>query len=168
MVDYLDQLDAGGVPAERRILAALGPWALQLAADRTLGTHPYLVVPSFTRDARQLLGPDVVIAPEHTVVLETNPDIARGIGRPFVADPISSFGTTRTTCVATATQTTTSPGGGSDRLIDALVLHGSIDAIAAGLHAHLDAGADHVAIQVLPAAGHDPMRAYQRLAHSLL
>jgi probable F420-dependent oxidoreductase len=65
MVDYLDQLDAGGVPADRRILAALGPRALRLAADRTLGTHPYLVVPDHTRHARQLLGPNVVIAPEH-------------------------------------------------------------------------------------------------------
>ncbi|MDQ1424188.1 MAG: hypothetical protein QOD72_1686, partial [Acidimicrobiaceae bacterium] len=63
MVDYLDRLDAGGVPSDRRILAALGPRALQLAANRTLGTHPYLVVPDHTRYVRQLLGPDVVIAP---------------------------------------------------------------------------------------------------------
>lgn len=87
MVDYLDQLDAGRVPADRRILAALGPQALRLAADRTLGTHPYLVVPSHTRQARQLLGRDVVIAPKHKVVLETDPDVARAIGRQFLADP---------------------------------------------------------------------------------
>ena len=57
MVDYLDRLDAGGVPRDRRILAALGPRALRLAADRTLGTHPYLVVPEHTREAREMLGP---------------------------------------------------------------------------------------------------------------
>jgi len=57
--------------------------------------------------------------------------------------------------------------GGSDRLIDALVLHGTIDAIASGLRAHLDAGADHVAIQVLT-AGNDPMPGYQQLAQTLL
>jgi probable F420-dependent oxidoreductase len=87
MIDYLDQLDSGGVASDRRILAALGPRALQLAADRTLGTHPYLVVPDHTREARRLLGPEVVIAPEHKVVLEIDADLARAIGGPFVADP---------------------------------------------------------------------------------
>src|ERR1700694_893626 len=87
MVDYLDQLDAGGVPADRRILAALGPRTMQLAADRTLGIHPYLVVPDHTREARRLLGPDVIIAPEHKVVLESDPEVARMIGRSFLADP---------------------------------------------------------------------------------
>ena len=66
------------------------PWVLELCslgADRTLGTHPYLVVPDHTREARRLLGPGPVIAPEHKVILETDPDIARQIGRPFVANP---------------------------------------------------------------------------------
>ena len=87
MVNYLDQLDAGGVPPDRRILAALGPRALHLAAERTLGTHPYLVVPDHTRAARQMLGPGAVIAPEHKVVLDADPDRARAIGRAFVSDP---------------------------------------------------------------------------------
>src|SRR5580692_12500048 len=87
MADYLDQLDAGGVPPDRRILAALGPRALHLAAERTLGTHPYLTVPDHTRAARQMLGPGAVIAPEHTVVLDTDPDRARATGRAFVSDP---------------------------------------------------------------------------------
>ena len=77
MVDYLDRLDAGGVPPDRRILAALGPRALRLAAARTLGTHPYLVVPDHTREARRMLGPGVVIAPEQTVVVGADPDTAR-------------------------------------------------------------------------------------------
>jgi probable F420-dependent oxidoreductase len=168
MVDYFDQLDAGGVPVERRILAALGPRALRLAADRTIGTHPYLVVPEHTRDARQLLGPDVVIAPEHKVVLDTDVDVVRGIGRPFVAGPYLKLRNYTTNLLRHGYVDTDIAGGGSDRLIDALVLHGTIDAIAAGLHAHFDAGADHVAVQVLTAPGQDPKPAYEQLAHALL
>jgi len=167
MVDYLDQLDAGGVPRDRRILAALGPRALRLAADRTLGTHPYLVVPDHTREARQLLGPDVVIAPEHKVVVETNAEIARSIGRPFVADPYLKLQNYTNNLRRYGYTDDDINHGGSDRLIDALVLHGTIDAIATGLRAHLDAGADHVAIQVLT-AGNDPMPGYQQLARTLL
>ena len=167
MVDYLDQLDAGGVPSDRRILAALGPRALRLAADRTLGTHPYLVVPDHTREARQLLGPDVAIAPEHKVVVETDADIARSIGRPFVADPYLKLQNYTNNLRRYGYTDDDINHGGSDRLIDALVLHGTIDAIATGLRAHLDAGADHVAIQVLT-AGNDPMPGYQQLAQTLL
>jgi len=167
MVDYLDQLDAGGVPRDRRILAALGPRALRLAADRTLGTHPYLVVPDHTREARQLLGPDVAIAPEHKVVVETNAEIARSIGRPFVADPYLKLQNYTNNLRRYGYTDDDIGGGGSDRLIDALVLHGTTDQIAEGLHAHLDAGADHVAIQVLT-AGNDPMPGYQELAQTLL
>jgi probable F420-dependent oxidoreductase len=167
MVDYLDQLDVGGVPRGRRILAALGPRALRLAADRTLGTHPYLVVPHHTREARQLLGPDVGIAPEHKVVVETDADIARSIGRPFVADPYLKLQNYTNNLRRYGYTDDDINHGGSDRLIDALVLHGTIDAIATGLHAHLDAGADHVAIQVLT-AGNDPMPGYQQLAQTLL
>ena len=167
MVDYLDQLDAGGVPRDRRILAALGPRALRLAADRTLGTHPYLVVPDHTREARQLLGPDVTIAPEHKVVVETDADIARSIGRPFVADPYLKLQNYTNNLRRYGYTDDDINHGGSDRLIDALVLHGTIDAIATGLRAHLDAGADHVAIQVLT-ADNDPMPGYQQLAQTLL
>jgi probable F420-dependent oxidoreductase len=167
MVDYLDQLDAGGVPRDRRILAALGPRALRLAADRTLGTHPYLVVPDHTREARQLLGPDVVIAPEHKVVVETDAAIARSIGRPFVADPYLKLQNYTNNLRRYGYTDDDINHGGSDRLIDALVLHGTIDAIATGLRAHLDAGADHIAIQVLT-AGNDPMPGYQQLAQTLL
>jgi probable F420-dependent oxidoreductase len=167
MVDYLDQLDTGGVPSDRRILAALGPRALQLAADRTLGTHPYLVVPDHTREVRQLLGPGVVIAPEHKVVVESDAQIARSIGRPFVADPYLKLQNYTNNLRRYGYTDDDINRGGSDRLIDALVLHGTIDAIATGLRAHLDAGADHVAIQVLT-AGTDPMSGYQQLAHALL
>jgi probable F420-dependent oxidoreductase len=168
MVDYLDRLDAGGVPTDRRILAALGPRALKLAADRTLGTHPYLVVPEHTREARQLLGPYSVIAPEHKVVLETDSDIARSIGRPFVADPYLKLRNYTNNLRRYGYTDDDINTGGSDRLIDALVLHGTPDKIASGLHAHLDAGANHVAIQIIAADGHKPMAAYQQLAHILL
>ena len=167
MVDYLDHLDAGGVPSDRRILAALGPRTLRLAADRTIGTHPYLVVPDHTREARQLLGPDVTIAPEHKVVVETDADIARSIGRPFVADPYLKLQNYTNNLRRYGYTDDDINDGGSDRLIDTLVLHGTIDAIATGLRAHLDAGADHVAIQVLT-ADNDPMPGYQQLAQTLL
>ena len=168
IVDYLDRLDAGGVPTDRRILAALGPRALELAADRTLGTHPYLVVPEHTGLARQLLGPDAVIAPEHKVTLEIDPDIARSIGRPFVADPYLKLRNYTNNLRRHGYTDDDIDAGGSDRLIDALVLHGSTDKIASGLQAHLDAGANHVAIQILTADGHNPMSAYQQLARTLL
>ena len=168
MASYLDQLDAGGVPPDRRILAALGPRALRLAADRTLGTHPYLVVPEHTRAARQMLGPGVVIAPEHKVVLDADPDRSRAIGRAFVADPYLKLSNYTSNLRRSGYADADTEGGGSDRLIDALVLHGPPEAIATGLRAHLDAGADHVAVQVLTAGGTDPMAGYRQLARVLL
>jgi probable F420-dependent oxidoreductase len=168
MVNYLDQLDAGGVPPDRRILAALGPRALHLAAERTLGTHPYLTVPDHTRAARQMLGPGAVIAPEHTVVLDTDPGRARAAGRAFVSDPYLKLSNYTTNLRRYGYTDADIDDGGSDRLIDALVLHGSPDIIAAGLRSHLDAGADHVAIQVLTGNGNDPIPAYRQLARVLL
>jgi probable F420-dependent oxidoreductase len=168
MVDYLDQLDAGGVPRDRRVLAALGPRALRLAAQRAAGTHPYLVVPEHTRQARLVLGPGVLLAPEQKVVLETDAGVARGIGRPFVADPYLKLTNYTNNLRRYGYNDDDLTGGGSDRLIDALVLHGSKETIAAGLQAHLDAGADHVAIQVLTAPGHDPMPGYRQLARALI
>jgi probable F420-dependent oxidoreductase len=140
MVDYLDKLDADGVPAERRILAALGPKALRLAADRTVGTHPYLVVPDHTRAARHLLGPGTVIAPEHKVVVGADPATARAVGRAFVSDPYLKLSNYTTNLQRYGYTDADITGGGSDRLIDALVLHGSPETVAAGLRAHLDAG----------------------------
>lgn len=167
MVDYLDRLDTGGVPVEGRILAALGPRALRLAADRALGTHPYLVVPEHTREARAMLGPGVVIAPEQTVVLDPDPDSARKIARAFVSDPYLSL-TNYTNNLRRYGYTDADLGGqGSDRLIDALVPHGPTDAVATRLHAHLEAGADHVGVQILTADGASPMPGYRALAESL-
>jgi probable F420-dependent oxidoreductase len=168
MVDYLDQLDAGGVPASRRILAALGPRTLRLGANRTVGTHPYLVVPDHTRAARHLLGPGAVIAPEHKVVVGADPATARAVGRAFVADPYLKLSNYTSNLRRYGYTDADIKGGGSDRLIDALVLHGSPQTVAAGLRAHLDAGADHVAIQALTQPDQDPMLAYRELARVLL
>ena len=168
MADYLDQLDAGGVPPDRRILAAPGPRAPHLAAERTLGTHPYLTVPDHTRAARQMPGPAAVIAPGHTAVLDTDPGRARAAGRAFVPDPYLKLSNYTTNLRRYGYTNAGTDDGGSDRLIDALVLHGSPDNIAAGLRTHLDAGADHVAIQVLPGNGNDPVPAYRQLARLLL
>jgi probable F420-dependent oxidoreductase len=168
MVDYLDQLDRAEVPRERHILAALGPRALELAAARTLGTHPYLVVPDHTRDARRLLGPGVVIAPEHKVVLTTDAAAARAIGRAFLATPYLKLRNYTNNLLRYGYTDNDIAHGGSDRLIDALVLRGTVDHIAAGLVAHLDAGADHIAVQVLTAGEDDPIPGYRSLAAALL
>ncbi|RDH74700.1 LLM class F420-dependent oxidoreductase [Mycolicibacterium moriokaense] len=167
MVDYLDQLDAAGVPVDGRILAALGPRALRLAADRTLGTHPYLVIPEHTREARTLLGPEVVIAPEQTVVLDPDPDAARKIARAFVSDPYLSLRNYTNNLRRYGYTDADLAGTGSDRLIDDLVPHGTAEFVAESLHRHLDAGADHVGMQILTADGTSPMPGYRELAHVL-
>lgn len=167
MVDYLDRLDAGGVPVDGRILAALGPRALRLAANRTLGTHPYLVVPEHTRQARAMLGPDVVIAPEQTVVVDSDPVAARKIARAFVADPYLKLSNYTNNLRRYGYTDTDLDGEGSDRLIDDLVPHGTAEAVASGLYAHRAAGADHIGIQILTADGASPMPGYRGLARIL-
>jgi probable F420-dependent oxidoreductase len=138
-----------------------------LAAARTSGTHPYLVVPDHTRDARQMLGPGAIIAPEHKVVLTADAAAARGIGRQFLADPYLKLRNYTSNLRRYGYTDEDLTDGGSDQLIDALVLHGSIDNVAARLHAHLDAGADHIAIQVLGPDAEDPLLGYRKLAESL-
>jgi probable F420-dependent oxidoreductase len=161
LVSYLDELDSLGVPAEGRVLAALGPKVLALAAQRTAGAHPYLVTPEYTRQARQLLGAGPLLAPEQKVVLETDPERARAIGRPRVQKPYLGLSNYLNNLRRLGWTDTDLEDGGSDRLIDALVLHGDAEAIGRGITAHLDAGADHVAIQVL---GPDPLTALRALA----
>ncbi|MCA1846328.1 MAG: TIGR03620 family F420-dependent LLM class oxidoreductase, partial [Actinobacteria bacterium] len=84
IVEYLHQLDDGGVPAGRRVIAALGPRVLELSAARAAGAHPYLTTPEHTAFARKVIGPDALLAPEHKVVVDTNPELARAIGRKVV------------------------------------------------------------------------------------
>jgi len=161
LVSYLDELDDLGVPAEARVLAALGPKVLALAARRTAGAHPYLVTPDHTREARRLLGAGPLLAPEQKVVLETDPERARAIGRPRVEKPYLGLSNYLANLRRLGWSDADLADGGSDALIDALVLHGDAEAIGRGITAHLDAGADHVAIQVL---GPEPLTALQALA----
>ena len=168
MVSYFDALDAGGVPPNRRILAALGPRSLRLGAQRGLGTHPYLVVPAHTREARQLLGPTAVVAPEHKVIIETDAARARSVARAFLADPYLHLRNYTDNLRRHGYEDQDFEHDGSDRLVDALVLHGTLDHIVAGLNDHIEAGADHVAVQVLEAPGtFDPLPAYRALARAL-
>jgi probable F420-dependent oxidoreductase len=168
IVEYLDGLDEGGVPAERRVLAALGPKALALAADRAAGSHPYLTVPEHTHRARAALGPDRLLVPEQTVVVETDPAAARAIARPFLRTPYLSLRNYVNNLLSLGFTEADVAGGGSDRLVDALVPHGTPAQIGASVLRHVEAGADHVGIQVLAAPGADPMPGYRALAEVLL
>jgi probable F420-dependent oxidoreductase len=167
MVDYLDQLDDGGVPVAGRALAALGPKALRLAADRTAGAHPYLTTPEHTREARGIIGDGVLLAPEQKVVLDTDADRARAIGRPVVDKPYLHLVNYRSNLLRLGWSEADLDDGGSDALIDALVAHGDAKTVAQRLTAHLDAGADHVCAQVLTADGADPVPALRELAEAL-
>jgi probable F420-dependent oxidoreductase len=168
MVDYLGGLDAGGVPRERRLLAALRPRALRLARDRAAGAVPYLVTPEHTRRARAILGPAPILAPEHKVVLERDPERARAIGRSRVQNPYLGLTNYLHSLREMGFGDDDLAGGGSDRLVDALALHGTPEQIAAGLDEHFAAGADHVAIQLLTEPETDPLPDYVTLAGALL
>ncbi|MEU7816495.1 LLM class F420-dependent oxidoreductase [Pseudonocardia sp. NPDC049154] len=152
IVGYLDELDAAGVPVEGRALAALGPKVLRLSGERTAGAAPYLTTPRHTAEAREILGDGPLLAPEHKVVLSTDPEYARTVGRPKVRDPYLRLSNYRRNLLRTGF-TEEDLDTASDRTIDALVLHGDAAAVAAGLNAHLEAGADHVAAQILTASG---------------
>ncbi|ALM17926.1 putative F420-dependent oxidoreductase, MSMEG_4141 family [Mycobacteroides abscessus subsp. abscessus] len=148
LVEYLDGLDAAGVPKERRVLAALGPKVLKLSADRTAGAHPYLTTPEHTRQAREIIGPDALLVPEHKVVLSTDAPSAREIGRRTVDFYLTlSNYVNNWKRLGFNDEDLTSPG--SDAFIDAVVAHGTAAEIATRLNEHLDAGADQVLIQVL-------------------
>ncbi len=163
MREYLDGLDAAPepVPSTDRVLAALGPKMLELARTRAAGTHPYLVVPEHTAAARAALGDGPLVAPEQGVVLSTDPTHAREVARQhlsvYVTLPNYAINWFRLGFTEEDTL-----DGGSDRLVDALVVWGDEDAILARVQEHRDAGADHVCLQVL---GEDlPMEDWRRLA----
>jgi probable F420-dependent oxidoreductase len=159
---YLDELEAAGVPNEEIILAALGPRILQIAAERTAGAHPYLTTPRHTRFARDVVGDGPILAPEHFVVLSDGGG-AHDAGRQTV-DRYLRLDNYRRNLAREGWEESDVGDGGSDRLVDALVLHGSPDRIADGLRAHLEAGADHISLQVI---GGDPGDAHRRVAAAL-
>ena len=154
MRTYLDAMDvapfyADPPPSEPvRVLAALRPKMLELAATKAAGAHPYFVPPEHTADARATLGAGPLLLPEQAVLLETDPTRAREIGRlhtriyvglPNYTNNLRRYGYGDDDFA----------DGGSDRLIDAIVAWGDLDAVRQRVQAHLDAGADHVCLQVL-------------------
>src|SRR6201988_4818129 len=148
LVEYLDILDAAKVPTSRRVVAALGPKVLRLAAQRSAGAHPYLTTPEHSAQAREVIGNSVFLAPEHKVVLSTDADEARAIGRQTVDFYLNlSNYLNNWKRLGFTDQDIAKPG--SDKLIDAVVAHGTADDVAKRLGEHLEAGADHVTIQVL-------------------
>jgi probable F420-dependent oxidoreductase len=164
MQAYFDALDA--VPREARVAAALGPKMLRLAAERSLGTHPYFTPPEHTRFARETVGPDALVAPELAVVVEPDDATARAIAREYAAGYLRRSNYTRNLLRFGFTDADIADGG-SDRLIDTIVPHGSAEAIAEHVRAHLDAGADHVCLQPL-GHGQAPLDDYRALAAVLL
>lgn len=150
MTEYLDGLDAVGFPVEQRCIAALGPKMLELARDRTAGSHPYLVTPEHTAFARDILGPDKGLFVEQGVVLETDAEKAREVAKAAV-----SFYLTLPNYVNNWKRfgyTDDEIQSCSDRFIDEIFVWGDADAIAERIAAHRTAGADHVCIQVLGAS----------------
>ena len=147
--EYLDVLDAEGVPSAQRVVAALGPRTLRLAAERSAGAHPYLVTPEHSRTAREVLGPGPLLAPEQKVVLDADVTRARARGRHIVAGTYLPLRNYRASLQRLGFDEDELTGEGSDRLVDALVAHGDAETVAARVNEHLQTGADHVAVQVL-------------------
>ena len=170
MASYLDGLDAAATPVAvaDRMLAALGPKMLELARTRTTGTHPYLVTPELTRAARSGIGPDGVVACEQGVVLETDPAKAREVARIHLERYLGLPNYANNWKRQGFTDDDTA-NGGSDRLVDALVVWGDEATVAARIAEHRDAGADHVCIQVLTADPTEfPIEQWRALAPALV
>jgi probable F420-dependent oxidoreductase len=166
LVEFLDVFDNSNVPADHRMLAALGPRVLALAAQRTAGALPYLVTPEHTRRAREILGNDRLLAPEQKALLETDPDRARSIAREILGLYLELPNYTNNLRRLGYLEEDISYGG-SDRLVDDLVAWGDEEAILTKVSAHLTAGADHIAVQVLN-PGPERLAAYRTLAPALL
>ncbi|WP_069813728.1 LLM class F420-dependent oxidoreductase [Streptomyces sp. TP-A0874] len=166
MTEYLDKLDtaAAPVPPGERVLAALGPRMLRLARDRAAGAHPYLVTAEHTAQARALLGPDALLAPEFKVVLDQDPDRARSTARAYLGGYLSLPNYANNLLRLGFTEEDLREGG-SDRLVDSLFALGDEQTIRRHVEAFLAAGADHLAVQLVTA---DPTGALPREQWRLL
>ncbi|MEU4689074.1 TIGR03620 family F420-dependent LLM class oxidoreductase [Actinoplanes sp. NPDC023714] len=161
MARYLDELGPGVGP-ERRLLGALGPRMVELAVDRAAGWHPFLVTPGYVATYRERVGAGPLIAPHQAVVLDTDPDRARAAARAGIG-MFLGFPTYRDNLRRLGFGDDDLVPGGSDRLIDALVAHGTAEDVERRVREHLDAGADHVALHVLGAGGL-PLAQWRELA----
>jgi probable F420-dependent oxidoreductase len=173
MAAYLDAMEAvaysGPAPADRPplVLAALGPRMLELAAERTDGAHPYFVPVEHTAMARERMGADALLLVEQTAVLEPDPDRAREIARAFAARYLALPNYAQNLRRLGYGDDDVA-GSGSDRLLDAVVVQGDAGAIAARVRQHLDAGADHVCVQLRASDANDLcLGAYGELAAAL-
>jgi probable F420-dependent oxidoreductase len=164
IVSYLDDLEDAGVPEDHVVLAALGPKVVRLSGERTVGAHPYFTTPRHTRSAREILGEGPLLAPEQTVVVGLDPDEARTVARRFAARYLGLVNYRKNLLREGWSQEDVSDGG-SDRLVEEVVLKGSAEEVADGIRAHLDAGADHVCIQDI---GPNPVASFRDLAEVLL
>jgi probable F420-dependent oxidoreductase len=169
MTGFLDGLDKADqpVPEKSRVLAALGPKMLELAARRTGGVHPYLVPPEHTRLAREAVGDGPLVLPEQTVILCSTRDEARAIGddwlRGYLSLPNYAGNLLRMGYSSEDVESL------SDRLFDALIAWGDEDAIKRRVDEHYAAGADHVCVQVLTADAQEfPREEWRRLAAALV
>lgn len=163
LVDYLDVLDERGVPKQRRALAALGPRVLMLAAERSAGAHPYLVTPAYTRRARELVGPDALLAVVHKVVL-ADPGSTRTAGRESIQVNLG-LANYRANLIRMGFGEDDLADGGSDALVDALVAQGDAATAAKQRRSQLAAGASHLVVNAVPAA--DQLRILTALAPEL-
>jgi probable F420-dependent oxidoreductase len=165
---FFDGLDAAEqpVPRDQRVAAALGPKMLELAAERSLGAHPYFVTTEHTRFARGRMGRDALLAPEVAVVVEPDHETARANAREYAARYLRASNYVRNLERLGYTKRDFADGG-SDVLIDALIPHGSPEAIAEAVAAHFDAGADHVCLQPIGDAS-PPVDDYRSLARALI
>jgi alkanesulfonate monooxygenase SsuD/methylene tetrahydromethanopterin reductase-like flavin-dependent oxidoreductase (luciferase family) len=150
----------------RPLKAALAPKMLALSKERALGTHPYFVDHQHAAYAREQVGEGVLVAPEVAVVVEPDDETARRIAREYAATYLNLTNYTNNLLRFGYTEQDIADGG-SDRLIDAVIPHGSAGKVAEAIRAHLEAGADHVCIQPLGHGGH-PSDDYRALAEELL
>lgn len=175
MREYLDDMDAttsaNPLPQARmrRLLAAYGPKMLELARERSEGAHTYHVPVWHTAQAREVLGDAAFLGVEHAVLFETDPATAREIAREHLHDYLTSKYNVAKFLRLGYTEADIDGGRGSDRLVDDLVFWGDLDTIVRKLHDHLDAGADHVGIQVLQTEpGRSARPRWRLLAQALL
>ena len=170
-LDAMDQAPYRSVPPPTkplRVLAALGPKMLELSRERADGAHPYNVNPEHTAQAREILGPKPYLCPEQAVVLETDADKARRIGREFLGLYLT-LPNYANNFLRLGFDESDFKDGGSDRLIDAIIAWGDLNAIRNRIHAHHRAGADHVCVQVLTADPKKlPLHEWRELAPALL